>query len=189
MTQELLPRAFVGKRTTYCWIDPVNGWLVVDAAAPAKADELLELLRKSVDKLPISLLKVTQSPLSAMTGWIADSAAPAGFSIDQDMELRTAENAVVRYTKHPLDGDEIPGYIAAGKFVTRLGITWGDKISFVLDDTLRLKRLSFLDILKESTDGQAENEEERFDLDFALMTGELAHLFDDLLAALGGEQL
>ncbi|MDR1934336.1 MAG: recombination-associated protein RdgC, partial [Candidatus Accumulibacter sp.] len=72
--------------------------------------------------------------------------------------------------------------------VTRLGMTWGDRISFVLDDKLQLKRLAFLDILKESTDGQAENEEERFDLDFALMTGELARLLDDLLAALGGEQ-
>lgn len=188
VTQELLPRAFVRKRTTYCWIDPVHGWLVIDAAAPAKADEAIELLHKSVDKLSISPLKVMQSPSSAMTGWIADGEAPAGFSIDQDMELRSAENAVVRYAKHPLDGEEIPGHIAAGKVVTRLGMTWGDKISFVLDDKLQLKRLGFLDILKESTDGQAENEEERFDLDFALMTGELAHLLDDLTAALGGEQ-
>ena len=187
VTRELLPRAFVRKRTTHCWIDPVNGWLVIDAAAPAKADEVIELLHKSVDKLSISPLKVVQSPSSAMTGWIAEGAAPAGFSIDQDMELRSAENAVVRYAKHPLDGEEIPGHIAAGKVVTRLGMTWGDKVSFVLDDKLQLKRLSFLDILKESTDGQAENEEERFDLDFALMAGELAHLFGDLLAALGGE--
>ena len=187
VTRELLPRAFVRKRTTHCWIDPVNGWLVIDAAAPAKADEVIELLHKSVDKLSISPLKVVQSPSSAMTGWIAEGAAPAGFSIDQDMELRSAENAVVRYAKHPLDGEEIPGHIAAGKVVTRLGMTWGDKVSFVLDDKLQLKRLSFLDILKESTDGQAENEEERFDLDFALMAGELAHLFEDLLAALGGE--
>jgi recombination associated protein RdgC len=188
-TLELLPRAFVSGRTTHCWIDPVKGWLVIDAAAPAKADEVIELLHKSADKLSISPLKVTQSPSSAMTGWIASGAAPSGFSIDQDLELRSAENAVVRYAKHSLDGDEIPGHIAAGKVVTRLGMTWGDKISFVLDDKLQLKRLSFLDILKESTDGQAENEEERFELDFALMTGELALLLDDLLAALGGELL
>jgi recombination associated protein RdgC len=82
----------------------------------------------------------------------------------------------------------IPGHIAGGKVVTRLGMTWNDRISFVLDDKLQLKRLAFLDILKESTEGQAENEEERFDLDFALMTGELARLIDDLLAALGGER-
>ena len=187
--QQLLPRAFVRRRTTSCWIDPVNHWLVIDAAAPAKADELLELLHKTVDGLSIAPLKVVQSPLSAMTGWVAEGAAPAGFSIDQDMELRSAENAVVRYAKHPLDGEEIPKHIAAGKMVTRLGMTWGDKISFVLDDKLQVKRLSFLDILKESTDGQADNEDERFDLDFALMSGELARLLDDLVEALGGELL
>lgn len=188
VTQELLPRAFVRKRTTYCWIDPVNGWLAIDAAAPAKADEVIEHLHKSVDRLLISPLKVMQSPSAAMTGWIADGNAPAGFSIDQDMELRSAENAVVRYAKHPLDGEEIPQHIAAGKVVTRLGMTWGDKISFVLDEKLQIKRLSFLDILKDAADGQAENEDERFDIDFTLMTGELAHLLGDLLGTLGGEQ-
>ena len=46
VTDELLPRAFAHRRTTFVWIDPVNGWLVVDAASPAKADEVLELLGK-----------------------------------------------------------------------------------------------------------------------------------------------
>lgn len=188
VTQELLPRAFVRKRTTYCWIDTVNGWLAIDAAAPAKADEVLEHLHKSIEGLQVMPLKTMTSPSAAMTGWVADGTAPSGFSIDQDMELRSAENAAVRYVKHPLDGEEIPKHIASGKVVTRLGMTWGDKVSFVLDDKLVIKRLSFLDILKEETDGQAENEDERFDLDFALMSGELAHLLSDLLAALGGEQ-
>lgn len=187
VTIELLPRAFVRKRTTYCWIDPVHGWLVIDAAAPAKADELIEHLHKSVDKLLLTPVKVMQSPCSAMTGWVADGEAPGGFSIDQDMELRSAENAVVRYAKHALDGEEIPQHIAAGKVVTRLGMTWGEKISFVLDEKMQLKRLVFLDILKDEADNQAENEDERFDLDFTLMTGELAHLLDDLVATLGGE--
>ena len=66
-------------------------------------------------------------------------------------------------------------------------MTWNDRISFILDEKLRIKRLSFLDILKEENDGLADNEAERLDLDFTLMTGELARLFDDLLAALGGE--
>jgi recombination associated protein RdgC len=186
--QELLPRAFVGKHTTYCWIDPIDGYLAIDAAAPAKADEVIEFLHKSVDKLSISPLKTVQSPSSAMTGWVADGQVPDKFSIDQDAELRSAENAAVRYTNHPLDGEEVPRHIEKGKIVTRLGMTWGDKISFMLDDKLQLKRLAFLDILKESTEGQAENEEERFDLDFALMTGELARLIDDLLDALGEER-
>ena len=187
ITQELLPRAFIRKHSTYGWIDPVNGWLVIDAAAPAKADELIEHLHKSMDGLPLKPIKVARSPVSAMTGWLATGEAPSGFSIDQDLELRSAENAIVRYARHALDGDDITQHIATGKSVTRLAMTWGDKISFLLDEKLQLKRLAFLDILKEETEGQAENEEERFDLDFTLMTGELACLFDDLLDALGGE--
>ncbi|MDR1709074.1 MAG: recombination-associated protein RdgC [Candidatus Accumulibacter sp.] len=187
-SEELLPRAFVARRTTPAWIDPVHGWLAIDAAAPSKADELIEQLRRAADRLTIAPVKTMRSPAAAMTGWVAGGEPPAGFTIDLDLELRSAENAVVRYTRHPLDGEEIPRHIAAGKTVTRLGLTWGDKISFVLDDEMRLRRLDFLDILKDSAEGQAENEAERLDLDFALMTGELARLFDDLIAALGGER-
>ena len=187
LTIELLPRAFVRRRTTYGWIDPLNGWLVIDAGAQAKAEEFLEHLRKTVDSFPASLLKTALSPSSAMTGWVAGNEAPAGFTIDQDIELRSAENALIRYTRHSLEGKEIREHISEGKVVTRLGLTWNDRISFVLDEKLQIKRLSFLDILKEETDGQAENEDERFDLDFALMTGELAHLMKDIVEALGGE--
>lgn len=187
MTSELLPRAFIRRRTTFGWIDPVNGWLVIDAAAPARAEEFIEHLRKAVDTLPVRLLKTTQSPSAAMTGWVADGEAPGGFTIDQDLELRSAEKATVRYVKHTLEGEEIRQHIAAGKIVTRLALTWGERISFVLDEDLQIKRLGFLDILKEEADGQAENEDERFDIDFTLMTGEVARLLDDLLEALGGE--
>lgn len=187
MTLELLPRAFVRQRSTGGWIDPINGWLAIDAAAPAKAEEFLEHLRKSVDRLPAKLLKTEQSPSAAMTAWVASGDAPTGFSVDQDLELRSAEKATVRYAKHSLDGEEIRKHIAAGKVVTRLAMTWNDRISFVLNENLQIKRLSFLGILKEDAGHRAENEDERFDLDFTLMAGELARLLDDLLEALGGE--
>ena len=187
MTLELLPRAFIRQRTTFGWIDPINGWLIIDAAAPAKAEELLEQLHKSVEGLPTKLLQVNQSPTSAMTEWVVVGEAPTNFTLDQDLELRSAEKATVRYVKHTLEGEEIRQHIAAGKVVTRLAMTWNDKISFVLNENLQIKRLTFLDILKEQADGQAENEDERFDLDFTLMTGEVALLLNDLLAALGGE--
>lgn len=187
MTIELLPRAFVRRRATFGWIDPVNGWLAIDAASPAKAEEFLEHLRKSVDQLPAKLLQVTQSPSSAMTGWVAEGEAPSHFTLDQDLELRSAEKATVRYVKHTLEGEEIRQHIADGKVVTRLAMTWGDRISFLLNENLQIKRLSFLDLLKEQADSQAENEDERFDIDFTLMTGEVAQLLNDLLEALGGE--
>lgn len=187
ITTELLPRAFVRRRQTFAWIDPQNGWLAVDASSPAKAEELLECLFKVVEGLSVKPVKVQQSPCGAMTAWVNDGTISGAFTIDQDLELKSQENATVRYAKHALDGDEIRQHIMGGKVVTRLAMTWADKISFVLNEGLQLKRLSFLDVLQEKSEGVAENEDERLDLDFALMTGELNQLFVDLLEALGGE--
>ena len=93
----------------------------------------------------------------------------------------------MRYVRHDLEGDEIRAHIAAGKTATWLGMTWNDRISFVLTEQLQIKRLDFLDIIKEQAETQAESADEMFDLDFALMTGELARMLADLVDALGGE--
>ena len=103
---ELMPKSFIINRSTSAWIDPVNGWLVVDAASPAKAEELLELLRKSVDGLTARIVDTEQSPSAAMTGWVASGEAPSGFTLDQDLFLRSAEKSEVRYVRHTLDGDD-----------------------------------------------------------------------------------
>ena len=34
VTQELMPRAFTRRRRVFAWIDPVGGWLVIDAELP-----------------------------------------------------------------------------------------------------------------------------------------------------------
>ena len=61
-------------------------------------------------------------------------------------------------------------------------------MSFVLTEKLEIKRLQFLTIKKEKEDGDSElAPEEQFDIDFALMAGELSQLLGDLTEALGGE--
>lgn len=189
VADELLPRAFARRRTTYAWIDPVNGWLAIDAANAAKAEELIGQLRDDLEDLPLTPFDTQLSPASAMTGWLAASEAPAGFSIDRDCVLQapSEEKATVRYARHPLEGEEIRGHIANGKIATRLALTWNDRISFALTDQLQIKQLAFLDILKEEAESQADTADEQFDADFALMAGELGRFLPDLAEALGGE--
>jgi recombination associated protein RdgC len=189
VTEELLPRAFSLQRTSYAWLDPVNGRLIIEAASPAKADDLLEQLGKTLDSLPVKPLQTKQSPVAAMTDWLAGDNAPPGFTIDRELELRAsdASRATVRYANHALEGGEIHSHISAGKRATRLGMTWNDRISFVLTEQLQIKRLVFLDIIKEESTTMAENDDEMFDLDFTLMSGELARMLTDLTEALGGE--
>ena len=191
VTEQLLPRAFAIQRSTRAWIDPLNHWLVVDAASQAKADEVLEVLSKTLDRLPAKLLQTQNAPSAAMTEWLAGKESPAGFSIDRDLDLSSKDDgkATVRYVRHDLEGDEIQTLIAAGKTATRLGMTWDEKISFVLTEQLQIKRLIFLDILTEEAENQSDNKEETFDINFTLMTGELAKLLPDLVQALGGEMV
>ncbi|HWW70002.1 MAG TPA: recombination-associated protein RdgC [Duganella sp.] len=188
VADELLPRAFSIRSNVWTWIDPVNGWLVVDAASPAKADEVIKLLLKAVDKLPLESLRVQRSPVGVMTEWLQADDAPAGFTVDMDTELRaTGESkAAVRYVRHTLEADEVRRHIAAGKQCTRLAMTWDSKISFVLTESLAIKGIKPLDVISEK-ESSTKNDDERFDGDMMLMTGELAKLMADVVEALGGE--
>ncbi|MDR6397987.1 recombination-associated protein RdgC [Herbaspirillum seropedicae] len=189
VTDELLPRAFSVVRSTWVWIDPVNGWLLVDAGSPSKAEEVLKLLFKAIPKFPLETLRTVMSPATAMTDWLASDEAPNGFTVDQDTELRsTAESkATVRYLRHTLEADDLRKHVETGKQCTRLALTWADKVSFVLTENLSIKRIEPLDVLKEDTDQTGKNDDERLDGDFMLMTGELAKLLKAVVEALGGQ--
>lgn len=188
VADELLPRAFAKRDSTLVWIDPKNGWLVVDAASPGKADDVLKLLLKCIDKLPVESLRVQRSPVGVMTEWLQSDEAPAGFTVDMDATLQaTGESkAQVQWKRHSLDAAELGRHIAAGKQCIRLAMTWESKISFVMTDSLTVKSVKLLDVLTEKDRGADRNNEERFDGDFALMAGELAKLLADLVEALGG---
>jgi recombination associated protein RdgC len=190
VTNELLPRALARRRVTYAWVDAAKGWLAINAAGDAKAEQFMESLRRVDDEMQALRLETQRSPAAAMAEWLVQGAVPGAFSIDQDLELRAADagKATVRYARHALEGREIRDHIAAGKTVVRLGMTWNDRISFVLTEQLQIKRVTFLNIIKSESAAEVDDEKEQFEIDFALMTGELSLMFADLLKALGGEK-
>lgn len=187
--QELLPRAFTRRRTAFAWINPIAGWLVVDAASPARAEEIIDALRDSLDELPAKMVKTNLSPVSVMTDWLAANQATGNFTIDLDCELRavTDEKAAVRYVHHALDGKDVQDHLAAGKLPTRIALTFDDRVSFILTEKMCIKRLVFLDIIKEEAERHADAVDMQAEADFALMSGELSRLIPSVFAALGGE--
>jgi recombination associated protein RdgC len=187
--QELLPRAFTRRRTAFAWINPIAGWLVVDASSPARAEEILDALRDSLDELPVKMVKTQLSPVSVMTDWLIANQATGNFTIDLDCELRavTDEKAAVRYVRHALDGKDVQDHLAAGKQPTRIAITFDDRISIILTEKMEIKRVAFLDIIKEEAERQGDAADMQMEADFALMSGELSRLIPALLEVLGGE--
>ena len=191
VTEELRARAFTRRRITRAWIDPAGGWCVVDAASPGKAEEVIEALRDALDSFAVQVLDTQRTPHTSMAAWLTHGEAPGRFSIDQDLELQSADKskAMIRYTRHPLEGAEIRSHMSAGKYPTRLGLTWNDRIAFVLTEKLQIKRLEFLEMVPEAAEESEIEAAEQFDIDFTVMCGELAKLLDDLVQSLGGENV
>ena len=89
---------------------------------------------------------------------------------------------------HDLTAPEIQNHLEAGKEVVKLAVNWNERLGFVLDDSLGIKRLRFLDAVQEqAADVEADNEADRFDADFSIMSLELAAFLPRLLELFGGE--
>ncbi|ALV07329.1 recombination-associated protein RdgC [Roseateles depolymerans] len=184
---ELLPRAFTLQSHLRVWISPKQHLLMVDAGSIGKADELITLLVKADTSLNLHLLQSAESPAACMAAWLMDGVPPKDFVIDRDCELKAADEmkAAVRYARHNLDTDEVKAHLTSGKMPTRLALTWKERVSFTLTDTLQVKGIKFLDIVFDGRDKPAKDE--AFDVDAALATGELSQLIPDLVEGLGGE--
>ena len=182
---DLLPMAFTKQGSMWVWIDQVARTLVLDTSSQARADEVVTLLTEALPGFALALLHTQTSPQAAMAHWLASQEPPAGFTVDRECELKAADEAkaVVRYSRHPLDIEEVQAHIAAGKLPTKLALSWDDRVSFMLTEGLQIKKIAFLDTVfedKAADDGG-------FDTDVAIATGELSRLIPDLMEALGGE--
>lgn len=122
-----------------------------------------------------------------MTQWLTDDDAPPEFSIDKEAELRSAahDNATVRYVRQSVGPEDVQRHVQDGKRVTRLAMTWTDRISFVVTDGFDLRKITALDVLKQPNEGFGQVG--AFDGEFALTSGELSKMLRDILRAFGGE--
>lgn len=189
VTQELLPRAFTRARKTYAWINVQAGWLGIDAASQNRAEDVLELLRHTLDTFPVALLRTERSPMSAMADWLSGE-APDGFTLDQDFALQSVaeDRARATYKGHDLESAHVTEHLEAGRLPIKLAMTYDDRLSFVLTERGELKRLDFLDVIRDQAKaGESEDAEALFNAEFALMTGELLRLLPALVDAMGGE--
>ena len=189
VTDELRARALTSRRTTHAWLNLEQRWLAVNTTSAARAEEVVETLRETLGSFAVQPVASLDSPAGAMATWLMQGRVPGRFSIDQDLELQAVDGggATIRYVNHPLDSVEIRSHLGTGKTPTRLGLVWNERIAFMLQQNLYFKRVRFLDVYKDDN-AQGENPQEQFDIDFALMTGELSQLLEEMLTALGGEE-
>lgn len=184
---ELLPMAFPRQKAVNIWLNPKNNWVMLDVTGTKQADLVITALVKALDGLAVNELQTQTSPAVAMTEWLQGE-EPTGWTVDMDCELRAEGDtmkSVLRYSGMSLDTPEIRTHLDQGMQPTQLAMTWGSRVSLVLTHEMKLKRISFLDVVFESNPN---DQDDMFDADAAIATGELLPLLEGLVHALGGKQ-
>lgn len=181
---EFLPRAFLRTQKMDTWIDPKGQWVVVNTSSATRAEEMATLLRKTLGSFPVAPVESENTPASSMTKWLQQGVLPTPFDFAQDCELKSEgdEAGVVAFKKHELMVDEVVSNLNVGKYVSKLGLIWDEKIQFILTEDLQVTRVKFLDVLEEQMqDEDPQSHAERLDIEFALMTGEVSKMVAQLL--------
>lgn len=189
---ELLPRALSRTIRTFAYIDPQEGWLVINASSLKKAEEFTTLLRRTLGSLPVVPPVTNESPHVVLTEWLAKHNHPAEFGVEDECELRAAdaEGSIIRCKRQDLGSPEIQVHLKAGKQVAKIALNWRDRLTFVMDENLAISRIRFLDVVQEQiNDIECEDDAQCFDADFSIMTLELALFIKQLFAAFGGENV
>lgn len=190
ITDDLLPRAFTRSSRTQAIFDTKHGYLLVNNAAAAKAENMLTKLREALGGLEASLPNTKQSPGSLMTDWLLKGSGEGGFELDSDCELKGVGDVVptVKVSKQDLTADEVVQHVKNGKTVTQLGLTWRDQISFILTQEFTLKRIQYLDVLQEEAEGHGDDAASLAFASQILMAEALSTMIDELVSYLGGWQ-
>lgn len=183
---ELLPAAFPKRSDVLVWIDPETRRVVVGSASPGKCDDTISAMVAAIPGLAVQHLQPKLSPQAMMTSWLTSEPEdmPMGFYLERECTLKAVDEskATVKFSHHTLQTTDIKTHIREGKLPTQLAIGWEDKVSFVLTDSLRLKKVTMLGVGA----GQTGEAEDAFDADVAIATGTLTPCIDALILALGG---
>lgn len=190
--QAFLPRAFIRRSMIFAAIAPRLGVILVNSASAKRAEDLLSTLREVMGSLPVRPATVKIAPVATMTDWVKSQNAAEGFYVLDECELRdtAADGGIVRCKRQDLTGEEIQLHLSTGKVVTQLALAWQDKLSFVLDDKMVIKRLKFEELLQEQAEQDGGDEAaQQFDASFQLMMMTFAEFLPVLFEALGGEEI
>ena len=189
LVNELLPKTLSKSSRTHLYLLPKSGLLLVDNANANRAENAVSRLREALGDLPARVPDTVKSPEQLMTDWLLSGECAGGFDLDDSCEMKSLGDetgTTVRVARADLTCEEVRLHAKSGKTVTQLGLTWQDKIAFVLSDDLSIKRIRFLDIVQEEAENDSDNMPALTAATQLLATQTLADMIDELIAHLGG---
>ncbi len=185
----LLPKAFVRSTLQFAYIAPREDLLIVNAASVKRAEELLTELREALGSLAVVPLTSKQQPIEVMTQWVTSAKPAQGFEMGDECELRADDDirSVIRCKNQDLGSSQITSHLQAGMHVSKLALSWQERVDFLLDENLAIKRLRFSDVVQDkANEAEADDVATQFDVDFSIMSLELTEFLKALILVFGG---
>lgn len=182
VTLTLLTRAFSKLTRLYAYIDTKNHCLVLATTNKKKTEQFISMFKKSVseDIQPLELKK----PAPIITQWLKNQHYPTSFSIEKSAVLQDIkqQNRIIRCKQQDLFASAIQSLIEDGCEVKQLGLSWQDRVNFVLVDDFSLSSIQYQDeITEQAKELEPETKQQHFNADFFIMTETLSQLLQDLL--------
>lgn len=183
---EMLPHAFPKDARILVWFDRETHLLTLGAGSVTQADECVSFLIKHIEGLSVQPLQTQISPVETMSQWLLDGEANGNLFLGKSCEMAACdeEKASVKYSRHSLNIDQIREHLQMGKLPTKIDLNLDDRVTFTLTSDFQIKKIKFGETPMKAEKGK-KNEDE-FDADAALMTGELVVLHTELIEAMGG---
>lgn len=186
----LMPKAFPRSSLQFAYISLRDNLLVINSSSEKRAEDLITDLREALGSLPLIPLAAKNLPIDLMTQWVNSGELTDNFELGEECELRDNADVsgVIRCKNQNLSSDEILNHLKTGMHVNKLALSWNERVDFMLDEKMAIKRLRFSDLVQEKADeAEVDDVAGQFDVDFTIMTLELSQFVAALMSALGGE--
>lgn len=181
---DLLPRAFITEKTTRGYIDHVQRIVVIETSSAARAEDVLSLLRKAVETLPVRAWEPDCDPRYVMTEWLRQQQLPVGFGQGYAVTLDSREDGEAKLKDISLGSQEVAICLSNERMVSKIALTFSG-IEFNLSDWMQITGIKPLDSYKAQLDG--EDVEDRLATELVLFSGWIRSLISAIDAAMAEE--
>lgn len=177
----LRPKAFAKRTDIWAYIDLKAKLLVLNSTNAGMTEQLFKLLQTTLGSFPMVPLQAQASPAMIMTDWLMKNEVPASLETGDECEIEDSseDKAKIRFKSLEPLSEDVTRHLAQGMSVKNLALRWTDKMSFVLNSDLTLKKVKFDDTLKESAFNDSQGGAlSDMDANFSLMSLTIREFFE-----------
>jgi recombination associated protein RdgC len=180
---DLLPRAFVKPSRQSAYLDLDKKLLIVDSGSDKAAEAIISELREGLGSFVAEPVQTEESVSALLSKWLVEGTCQGPFQLGDECELKDPVDTgcAVKAKRHDLSAEEIREHVRNGKKVTQLALIFDNRLSLVLDEKFKIRKMKFLDIIMdEIKDSPGESPAVELDTRFTLMSLEVRRLLTSL---------